>query len=203
MKILFAKYCGIMVRFRALPSPAWLSAPGRREWASSLSSPSPPWWPPCRAPGRRPLSRRRSADLLSWGRPVFGRNSFQFPPSVLEKNKVNIFRKYERLDQGHLHLNQRSRDRHVSAGNRTKAFMVGGELFEQHINNFLEQMRQPHGYSQCMWLHEHTWSHLSCTTVGCRPNSICKSFNPEYWHQALARLHIHCQARQIMSWSPL
>jgi hypothetical protein len=48
-----------------------------------------------------------------------------------------------------------------------------------------------------MWLHEHTGTHLSCTTVGCRPNSICKSFNPEYWHQALASLHIHCQARQI------
>ncbi len=34
----------------------------------------------------------------------------------------------------------------------------------------------------------HTWTHMSCT---------CKLFNPEYWYQACASPHIHCQARQI------
>ncbi len=49
-----------------------------------------------------------------------------------------------------------------------------------------------------MNIHEHTWAALRC-----RPNSTCKWFNPKYWHQALASLRIHGQARQITSGSPL
>ncbi len=47
-------------------------------------------------------------------------------------------------------------------------------------------------------IHEHTWAAL-----GCGPNSTRKSFNPEYWHQALASPRIRCQARQITTGSPL
>ncbi len=57
----------------------------------------------------------------------------------------------------------------------------------------------------CTWarnmappVHEHTWPAL-----GCIPNSTFKSFNTEYWHQALACPHVQCQARQITSGSPL
>ncbi len=54
-------------------------------------------------------------------------------------------------------------------------------------------MSLPHSYPQCMWLHEHTWTHMSCTSMY-RLKSTCKLINPEYWHQALASPHIHCQA---------
>ncbi len=57
------------------------------------------------------------------------------------------------------------------------------------------------GSPQCMCykdIQEHTW-----TALGCRSNSTCKSFSPEYWHQAIASQRIHCQARQITSESPL
>ncbi len=40
------------------------------------------------------------------------------------------------------------------------------------------------GTCSYMIIHEHTWAAL-----GCRLNSACKSFNPEYWHQALASPH--------------
>jgi hypothetical protein len=45
---------------------------------------------------------------------------------------------------------------------------------------------------------------MNCT-IGCRPNSTCKSFDPEYRHQALALANqpVQCQARQITSGSPL
>ncbi len=47
-------------------------------------------------------------------------------------------------------------------------------------------------------IHEHTR-----TALGSRPNSTCKAFNPEYWHQALASHRFQCKARQITSGSPL
>ncbi len=49
-------------------------------------------------------------------------------------------------------------------------------------------------------IHEHTWAVLRCML-----NSTFKSFNPEYWHQTLASLHIriHSQARQILPGSQL
>ncbi len=40
---------------------------------------------------------------------------------------------------------------------------------------------------------EHTWAAL-----GCRSNSTCKLFNPEYWHQALASWHsLSCKTDHV------
>ncbi len=58
-------------------------------------------------------------------------------------------------------------------------------------------MSLQHGSPLCMCymnLPEHTLSALRC-----RLNSTCKSLNPEYWHQTLARPHVQCQARLITS----
>ncbi len=56
-------------------------------------------------------------------------------------------------------------------------------------------------YEPPTWLslvHVVTWTYMNAhAALGCRLNSTCKSFNPEYWHQALARPHILCQAKQI------
>ncbi len=59
------------------------------------------------------------------------------------------------------------------------------ELFEQLYNSYLEHLHLSPQHSlpvhMVTWtcVHEHTWAAL-----GCRPNSTCKLFNPEYWHQA-------------------
>ncbi len=37
-----------------------------------------------------------------------------------------------------------------------------------------------------------TWTYMTCT-IGC---STCKSFIPEYWHQALANPCVQCQANR-------
>jgi hypothetical protein len=57
------------------------------------------------------------------------------------------------------------------------------DIFEQRNKSYSEYLHMSlrHGSPQCMWLHEHTWGDLEC-----RPNSTCKLFNPEYWHQTLA-----------------
>jgi hypothetical protein len=107
----------------------------------------------------------------------------------------------ERLDQGHSILNYWSRNWHFSAGNQTRASAVIGEhsskvIFKQHVNSYLEYLHKRH-CTRYMNIHKHTW-----TALGCRPNSTCKLFNPEYWHQALASPCIHYQARQITPGPP-
>ncbi len=69
----------------------------------------------------------------------------------------------ERLDQGQLHPKLEVPGLNVPAGMRTRASCVGGEhsrkeQSRQLVNSYSEllHMSPRHGFSQCMWLHEHT-----------------------------------------------
>jgi hypothetical protein len=101
----------------------------------------------------------------------------------------------ERLDQGHLHPL-------LKVLNLTRASAVGGEHSSKELSSsVLIAIRNiyiwaRHGSPR--YIHDHTW-----TALGCRLKSTCKSFNPDYWHQALASVNFQWQARQITSGSPL
>jgi hypothetical protein len=109
----------------------------------------------------------------------------------------------ERLFQGHLHPllehprlacpgreSNPARPPRWEAGTLAKSYPDSLWIAIRNICTWARNMAPP--------VHEHTW-----TALGCRPICTCKSFNTEYWHQALACPHVQCQARQITSGSPL
>ncbi len=104
----------------------------------------------------------------------------------------------EKHDQGHPHPKLKV-PRLTCLGRESNPGLSGGmPRFEQRVNSMVPP-------SACDVIHWHTWTEHTWTALGlgCRPNRTCTPFNPEYWQQALASLHINCQARQITSGSPL
>ncbi len=94
----------------------------------------------------------------------------------------------ERLDQGHLH---------PPWAPETDKFwprIEPGPLWREATT-----LAKSYWNSCLIPIKTYTWDHdMALTAPGCRPNSTCKSFD-----QALASVHAQCQARQIMSGSPL
>ncbi len=89
----------------------------------------------------------------------------------------------ERLEQGHLHPLPEQPE------NQTRASKVGSEhsskeLFEQLVNGGISTWAR-YMTPPVHMLHEHTRTHMNCTSTVCRPSSTCKLLNPEYWHQHL------------------
>ncbi len=95
----------------------------------------------------------------------------------------------ERLDQGDSIVNWRSREASTQAKGFSNSVLIA---IPEHLLYILARDTAPSSACAYMNIHEHTWAAL-----GCRLNST------EYWYQTLASPHIHCQARQITSGSPL